>query len=330
MAMRLSSRVRRRLASGSVLAALALVTATAGAQTFPTRPLRFILPVAAGSTSDTLGRLIARELTDALGQQVVVDNQPGAGGNIGVPLAARAPADGHTLLLVSSAQAISPSIYPKLTYDLLRDFAPVAQLTAGLYMLIVHPSVPARSVKELITLARAKPGQLLFGSAGVGTGTHLTGELFKAAAKADVLHVPYRGMGPATGELLGGQLSLLFSGLPSGLPHMKSGKVRALGVTSDKRSAAAPDLPTLSEAGVPGFESTTWQGIAVPANTPSNVIRRLHTEAEKIANADEVRARLQAMGAEAAVRDPEQFSAYIRAETAKWGALIRRIGLRLE
>jgi tripartite-type tricarboxylate transporter receptor subunit TctC len=247
-----------------------------------------------------------------------------------VPVAARAPADGYTLLLISSAQAISPSIYPKLTYDLMRDFAPVTQFTGGLYMLNVHPSVPARSVKELIALARARPGQLTFGSAGTGTGTHLTGELLKASAKINLLHVPYKGMGPATNELLGGQLSMVFSGLPSGLPHMKAGRLRSLGVTSMARSPAVPELPTLAEAGLPGFESTTWQGLAVPAATLREVINRLHAESTKIVHSDEVGTRLVAMGTDPVGSSPEQFAAYIRSETAKWGKLIRNIGLRLE
>jgi tripartite-type tricarboxylate transporter receptor subunit TctC len=320
-----------RFASHIFIAGLLAIAATsAAAQTYPVKPIRFILPVAAGSTSDTLGRLIATRLSERLGQQIVIDNQPGAGGNLGVPVAARAPADGYTVLLISSAQAISPSIYPKLSYDLLRDFAPVTQLTGGLYMLNVHPSVPARSVKELIALARARPGQLSFGSAGTGTGTHLTGELFKALAKVDLLHVPYKGMGPATNELLGGQLSLIFNGLPSGMPHMKSGRMRALGVTSAKRSPAVPELPTLAEAGVPGFESTTWQGLAVPAATPRDVIHRLHAELVKVVQSDDLRSRLIAMGTDPVGSSPEQFAAYIRLETAKWGKLIRNIGLRLE
>ena len=318
------------LSAAYLAAVLTIACTTAVAQTYPAKPIRFILPVAASSTSDTLGRLIARQLAERLGQQIVVDNQPGAGGNIGVPLAARAPADGYTLLLISSAPAISPSIYPKLSYDLMRDFAPVTQLTAGLYMLVVHPSVPARSVKELIALARARPGQLTFGSAGTGTGTHLTGELFKASAKVDALHVPYRGMGPATTELLGGQLSLIFSGLPSGLPHMKAGRVRALGVTSAARSTAVPELPTLAEAGLPGFESTTWQGLAVPAATPRDIINRLHAESVKTLESADIRTRLVNMGTEPVGSSPEQFAAYVAAETAKWGKLVRAIGLRLE
>ena len=314
-----------------IAAVLTGAAATAGAQgAYPVKPIRFILPVAASSTSDTLSRMIATQLSERLGQQIIIDNQPGAGGNLGVPLAARAPADGYTMLLISSAQAISPSIYPKLTYDLLRDFAPVTQLTAGLYMLVVHPSVPVRSVKELIALARARPGQLTFGSAGTGTGTHLTGELLKASAKIDLLHVPYRGMGPATGELLGGQLSMVFSGLPSGIPHMKSGKVRALGVTSASRSKAAPELPTLAEAGLPGFESTTWQGLAVPAATPREIINRLHAESVKVVHSEDTRARLAAMGTDPVGSSPEQFAGYVKSETAKWGKLIRAIGLRLE
>lgn len=300
------------------------------AHPYPTRPIRFILPVAAGSTSDTLGRLIAKEMSEYLGQPLVIDNQPGAGGNLGVPIAARAAPDGHTLLLISSAQAISPSLYPKLGYDLQRDFAAVTQLTAGLYMLVVHPSVPARSVQELVALARRRPGQLLYGSAGIGTGTHLAGELFKAAAGVELLHVPYRGMGPATSELLGGQLAVIFSGLPSGLPHWKSGRVRALGVTSTSRSPAAPELPTLAESGLPGFEATTWQGLAVPAKTPAAIVHRLKVEADRALRATPVHEKLAALGADAVGSTPEQFATYIRSETVKWGRLVERIGLRLD
>jgi len=300
------------------------------AHSYPTRPIRFILPVAAGSTSDTLGRLIAKEMSEYLGQPLVIDNQPGAGGNLGVPIAARAAPDGHTLLLVSSAQAISPGLYPKLGYDLQRDFAAVTQLTAGQYMLVVHPSVPARSVQELVALARRRPGQLLYGSAGIGTGTHLAGELFKAAAGVELLHVPYRGMGPATSELLGGQLAVIFSGLPSGLPHWKSGRVRALGVTSTSRSPAAPELPTLAESGLTGFEATTWQGLAVPAKTPAPIVQRLKVEADRALRATPVHEKLAALGADAVGSTPEQFATYIRSETVKWGRLVERIGLRLD
>jgi tripartite-type tricarboxylate transporter receptor subunit TctC len=301
--------------------------AQSGAPAYPTKPLRFILPVAAGSTSDTIARLVARALSDGLGQQVVSENHPGAGGNIGVPIAARAPGDGYTLLLVSSAQAISPSIYSKLSYDLSRDFRPVTQITEGLYMLTIHPSVPAKSVSELITLARKRPGQLSYGSAGVGTGTHLTGELLNAAAAIDVLHVPYRGMGPAIGELAGGQISMAFLGLPSGLPQMQAGKVRALGVTSSKRSSVVPELPTLAEAGLPGFESTTWQGIVVPAATPMEIVGHLNSALVRALNVATVRSRFAALGVETVGNTHEQFARYIDLETHKWGKLVRAIGL---
>ena len=306
---------------------LLLLSAVAAAQGYPTKPIRLILPVAAGSTSDTIGRMVARNLSERLGQQMVVDNQPGAGGNIGVPIAARAAADGYTMLMISSAQAISPHIYAKLTYDIARDFAPVTLIADGLYMLTVHPSVPARSVKELIALARARRGELSFGSAGVGTGTHLTGELFKSAATIDLLHVPYRGMGPAITELVGGQISMAFLGLPSGLPQMQAGKVRALAVTSAARSNAARDLPTLSEAGLPGFEATTWQGFVVPAGTPRDVIARLNAESARAVQAAEVRERYAALGVEPVSNTPAQFAAYIQSEIVKWGKAVRGTGL---
>ncbi len=312
----------------AIIGAVLLLAATvATAQVYPAKPIRLILPVAAGSTSDTIGRMVARGLSERLGQQLVVDNQPGAGGNIGVPLAARAAADGYTVLMISSAQAISPHIYAKLTYDLARDFAPVTLIADGLYLLAMHPSVPVRSVKDLIALARARRGELSFGSAGVGTGTHLTGELFKTAAKIDLLHVPYRGMGPAITELVGGQISMAFLGLPSGLPQMQAGKVRALGVTSATRSSAARELPTLAEAGLPGFESTTWQGLVVPANTPRDIIARLHSETVRVLQAPELRERYAALGVEPVHNTPVQFAAYIQSEISKWGKVVRSTGL---
>jgi tripartite-type tricarboxylate transporter receptor subunit TctC len=314
------------VATGASHTALAQSPAAAPGA-WPVKPLRFILPVAAGSTSDTLARLVARALGDGLGQQVVAENHPGAGGNIGVPIAARAPGDGHTLLLVSSAQAISPAIYARLSYDLARDFRPVTQIAEGLYMLTIHPSVPAKSVGALIELARKRPGQLSFASAGVGTGTHLTGELLKAAASIDLLHVPYRGMGPAIGELAGGQISMAFLGLPSGLPQMQAGKVRALGVTSAKRSSVVPDLPTLAEAGLPGFESTTWQGVVVPAATPADIAARLHAAIVRALATEAVRTRFVTLGVETVGNTPEEFARHIELETKKWGTLVRTIGL---
>jgi tripartite-type tricarboxylate transporter receptor subunit TctC len=313
------------------LSATAQTTSTgsgqASGQVYPARPVRLILPVAAGSTSDTIGRLVARSMSERLGQQIVVDNQPGAGGNIGMPIAARAAADGYTMLMISSAQAISPHLYTKVSYDLVRDFAPVSQIADGLYMLTVHPSVPVRSVKELIAFAQRRRGELTFGSAGVGTGTHLTGELFKSAAKIELLHVPYRGMGPAISELVGGQISVAFLGLPSGLPQMQAGKVRALAVTSAVRSSAVRELPTLAEAGLAGFEATTWQGFVVPAGTPRDIITRLHAETVRALQALEVRERFAALGVEPVSSTPAQFATYIQSEITKWGKAVRSTGL---
>ncbi len=315
--------------AGHITAGVTLLLASAAcfAQTWPAKPLRMILPVGAGSASDTIARVVARGLSDRLGQQIVMDNQPGAGGNIGMPLAARAAPDGYTLLLVSSAQTISPHIYSKLSYDLLRDFAPVSRIADGLYMLAIHPSVPAHTLKELIALARARRGELIFGSAGVGTGTHLTGELFKAMTKIDLLHVPYRGAGPAITDLVGGQISMLFMGLPSGMPQRQSGKVRALAVTSAQRSNAVRDLPTLAESGLAGFESTTWQGFAVPAATPREIITRLNTEIARVLQTAEIRERFAALGVEPLDSTPAQFGAYLQSEIDKWGKVVRATGL---
>jgi tripartite-type tricarboxylate transporter receptor subunit TctC len=301
--------------------------APASSPGYPAKPLRFILPVAAGSTSDGIARLVCRALGQRLGQQILAENQPGAGGNVGVPMAARAAADGYTLLLISSAQAISPSVYAQLSYDLERDFQPVSQIADGLYMLAVHPSIPARSVRALVALAKARSGQLSYGSAGIGTGTHLTGELLKSAAGIDLLHVPYRGMGPAIAELAGGQISMAFLGLPSGLPQVQAKKLRALGVTSAQRSPAVPDLPTLAEAGLPGFESTTWQGIVVPAQTPRDIVGRLHADIVRALQSSEVREKFALLGVEAVGNTPEQFARRIRAEILKWSRLVRAIGL---
>ena len=317
--------LRNRALRGAVLALL--LATNAGAQNYPAKPIRLILPVGAGSTSDTIGRMVARGLAERLGQQMVVDNQPGAGGNIGVPMAARAAPDGYTLLMISSAQAISPHIYTKLSYDLARDFAPVSQLADGLYLLAIHPSVPAHSVKALIALARVRRGELSFGSAGVGTGTHLTGELFKAASKTDLLHVPYRGMGPAIAELVGGQISIAFLGLPSGLPQMQAGKVRALAVTSAARSKTVRELPTLAEAGLAGFEATTWQGIVVPVGTPREFIVRLQAEVVRVSQSTEIRERFTALGVEPVTSTPAQFANYIQSEILKWGGAVRATSL---
>lgn len=311
----------------AVASTLLLASAACIAQIWPVKPLRLILPVGAGSASDTISRVVTRGLSDRLGQQIIMDNQPGAGGNIGMPLAARAAPDGYTLLLVSSAQTISPHIYAKLSYDLMRDFAPVSRIADGLYMLAIHPSVPAHSLKELIALARARRGELIFGSAGVGTGTHLTGELFKAMAKVDLLHVPYRGMGPAITDLVGGQISLLFMGLPSGLPQMRAGKVRALAVTAAQRSSVVRELPTLAELGLTGFESTTWQGFAAPAATPRDIVTRLNAEIARVLQTADIRDRFAALGVEPLGSTPAQFAAYIQSEIEKWGKVVRATGL---
>lgn len=301
--------------------------AAAGAQAYPAKPVRLILPAGPGSTTDTIGRLYARHLSQGLGQQVIVDNQPGAGGNLAVPIAARAAPDGHTLLMVISAQAISPHLYSKLTYDLLRDFAAVSQIADGTYMLTVHPSLPVRTVKALVALARARPGELTYASGGVGTGIQLTSELFKIAAKIDMLHVPYRGMGAAIGELVGGQISMGFLGLPSGLPQTRTGKLRALAVTSAARSSAVRELPTMAESGLPGFEATTWQGLMAPAATPREIITRLHAETVRVVQTADVRERFAGLGVEPVSNTPAQFGAYLQAEIVKWGQVVRNAGL---
>jgi len=308
--------------------ALAASVSSHGADVaYPTKPIRLIQPVGAGSSSDRLGRLVASNLSQQLGQQIVVENIPGAGGNLGVPIAARATPDGHTLLLISAAQTISPSLYKNLPYDLMRDFAPITQLASGFYLLLVHPSVPATSMKSLIALAKGRAGELNFASAGKGTGIHLTGELFKAAARIDVVHVPFRGTGPALAATLGGEIEMIFLGLPSTSELVRSGRLRALAVTAQARSPLVPNLPTMAEAGLPGFEATTWQGYVAPAATPPAILRKLHAETVQALRQSSVRVQFERFGATPVGNTAEEFSAHVRAEMARYAAAIKQAGM---
>ena len=309
--------------------ALACTSAHAGAAVpvYPTRPIRFIVPNGAGGTTDLVARSVAPKLADSLGQQVVIDNRPGSGGIVGTEIVARAAPDGHTLLMGTIGNiAISPALYRKLAYDPLRDFAPVTQLASAAYMLLTHPSVAAKSVKELVTLAKARPGQLNFGSAGSGTGSHLAAELFKSVAGVDIVHVPYKGGGPAMTDLIAGSLQLMFNGIPSSMPHFRNNRLRALAVTTTTRSAAAPDLPTIAEAGFPGAEATSWTGILVPAGTPATVINTLNAAFVKALQFPDVTARLSADGAVPVGNSAADFDAYIKRELAKWARVVKASG----
>ena len=280
-----------------------------------------------GSGVDIVSRIVAQKLAVGLGQQVIVDNRAGAGANLGAEIAAKAPPDGYTLLMGTPAHAINVSMYSGLNYDIVRDFAPVSLISTGQYVVIVHPSVPVQSVKALIALARSKPGDLAYGSAGPGNSTHLAGELFNSMAGTRMLHVPYKGSGPALIELMSGQLQVMFANITAGLPHIRAGRVRALGVTGPKRTPQAPDLPTVAEAGLPGYSVTSYFGVLVPTGTPSAIIAKLNTELVRAVHAADVQASLANEGAEAVGSSPEEFAAFIRAEIPRWAVAVKTAGL---
>jgi len=313
------------LALGAASAAEAQSTGATPA--FPARPIRFIVPNAAGGSTDLVARTVAHKAGEGLGQQVVIDNRPGSGGIIGTELVAKAQADGHTLLMGTIGNlAISPHLYRKLAYDPIKDFAPVTQLASAAYMLVIHPSVPAKSVKELVALARSRPSQLNYASAGSGTGSHLSAELFRSAAGIALVHVPYKGGTPAITDVIAGQVQIMLNGIPSSMPHLKSGRIRALAVTTARRSPAAPELPTMAEAGYPGAESTSWTGVLAPAGTPAGVIARLNTEFVRALRTPEVSARLSADGAVPVGSSAAEFAAYLRSELVKWRKVVKASG----
>ncbi len=318
----------RRGGWGAAVAALAwCVVASAAEPQYPSRPIRFIVPNGAGGTTDLVARAVAPKLADRLGQQVVIDNRPGSAGIVGTEIVAKAAPDGHTLLMGTIGNiAISPALYRKLPYDPVRDFAPVTQLASAAYMLLVQPQLAAKSVKELAALAKAKPGALNFGSAGSGTGSHLAAELFKSVVGLDIVHVPYKGGGPALTDLIAGQLQLVFNGIPSSMPHHRSGRVRALAVTTAARSTVAPELPTLTEAGYAGAEATSWSGILVPAGTPAAVIATLNSALVQALQFADVTARLASDGAIPVGNSAEAFGAYIRSEQVKWARVVKASG----
>lgn len=299
----------------------------AGAQQYPARAIRVIVASSPGSGVDIVSRIVSQKLSAGLGQQVFVDNRAGAGANLGAEIAAKSLPDGYTLLMGTPAHAINASMYSGLNYDLVRDFAPVSLVTTGQYVVIVHPSVPARTVKELIALARSKPGDLAYGSAGPGNSTHLAGELFNSMAGTKMLHVPYKGSGPGLIDLISGQLQVYFANLTAGLPHMRSNRVRALAVTGPVRTPLLPALPTVAEAGLPGYAVTGYFGVLVPAGTPPAIIARLNAEIVKAVRAPDVQASLAAEGAEAVGGSPEEFGAFLKSEITRWAAAVKTAGL---
>jgi tripartite-type tricarboxylate transporter receptor subunit TctC len=313
-----------------ILIAGSLLWSVPGHAQYPSKSVRLIVPFPPGGGSDTLARIIGQKLAEVLGHQVVIDNRPGAGANIGAEIAAKAPPDGYTVLMGNVAHAINVTLYSKLGYDLVKDFAPVSLLASTPNILVVHPSVPVKSVKELIALARARPGQLDYASSGGGSSAHMAGELFISMAGVKMTHVPYKGGGPAVIALIGGQCSVGFATTPSVIAHVKANKLRGLAVTSAQRSPSTPDLPTISEAGVPGYEAGTWYGLLVPAGTPKEMIVRLHAESVKLLKLPDVKERLDAAGFEPIGTTPEQFAAYIRSEIEKWRKVVKASGARAD
>jgi tripartite-type tricarboxylate transporter receptor subunit TctC len=315
-----------RLAALALLGVCGVPAGLAIAPDYPARPIRFIV----GAAPDVLPRLVGQRLTDAWGQQVVVDQRSGAGGIIAADTAARAAPDGYTLLLTTGAYSVNAVYYTKLSHDLVRDFAPVSLLATIQFLLVVHPSVPVKSVQELIQLARAKPGKLNCASGGNGTTAHFGCEMLKSRARIDVVHVPYKGVAPAITEVLGGQVQTMFTPMQAGLPHVRAGKLKALGVGGAKRATAAPDLPTVAEAGVPGFAFDSWNGVHVPARTPRPIIAKLNAELAKAISPLEIQKRMLDLGLESAGGTPEEFAAFVKADIARWARVVKDAGLRTE
>ncbi|MDB5867605.1 MAG: tripartite tricarboxylate transporter substrate binding protein [Betaproteobacteria bacterium] len=316
--------------AGMVVLAM-LVSGAVFGQTYPTRPIRMVVPFSAGAgVTDIMARLVGQHLGAGIGQQVVIDNRPGAGGIPGTEVVARAAPDGYTLLMTNVALAVNPYLYPKLPYDAVKDFTPVTMVNSAPLLLVVHPTIAAKSVKELVAYAKSHPGQLNYGSGGVGSTPHLSGELFKSIAGIDAVHVPYKGGAPALTDLVGGQLSFMIENVPGTMPFVRAGKLRALAITSSKRSPLEPSLPTMAEAGVPGYEVIGWNGIVAAKGTPPAIVSRLHTEVARILRTPEVRQRLAALGAEPVGNTPDEFGAFIKAEMARWGKIIKEKGIRSE
>src|SRR5688572_18202513 len=314
-----------------ILAAfLFLFCANALGQAFPSKPVRVIVPFPPGGGTDIVARAVTPKMAELLGQPFVVENRAGAGGNIGTEAVAKSPADGHTLLVASASTAINTTLVPNLSWDFARDFAPVVLLVVNNHLLAAHPAVPANNVRELLTLAKAKPGQVTYASYGSGSSAHLTAELFKLMAGVDLLHVPYKGAAPAVNDLLGGQVNIIFADVAAMLSHLKSGKLKPLGIGSAKRFEGLPDVPTIAESGVPGFEAGGFLGLVAPAGTPPAVIRALNAAAQKSLALPEVRERLLALASPPVGGTPEEFASHMKREIDKWARVIRAANIKAE
>lgn len=330
------SHATRRFALGSIASAVVLGAGLLGgtsalAQAYPTKPVTIIVPFAAGGTTDILARIIGQALTAELGQSVVVDNRAGAGGNIGGQAAAKATPDGHTLFMGTvGTHAINASLYKKMPFDPVKDFAPLTRVANVPNLLVANPAQPYKSVKDLIAYAKANPGKVNFGSSGNGSSIHLSGELFKSLAKVDMQHVPYKGSAPAVTDLLGNQIGIMFDNMPSAIQHVRSGKLVPLAVTTAKRSPELPNVPTIAEAGVPGYEATSWFGMFAPAGTPAPVLAKLNAAIVKVLGQPDVKKKINEQGAEVYSETPEQFAAFIQAESVKWGKVVKESGASLD
>jgi tripartite-type tricarboxylate transporter receptor subunit TctC len=327
---------RNPVVSGRAIALIVAIAGLAGAtaasaQAFPSKTIRFIVGFAPGGSTDIVARLIAQEMAKNVGQQVVVDNRPGAGSAIAAEVTAKAPPDGHTLFACTTGVfAIMPFLYSKLGYNHEKDLVPVTQTGSLPYIIVLHPSLPAKNLKEFIALARARPGQINFASSGIGTASHLSAEYFKNEARLDLVHVPYKGTGNAMADLLAGQVVLMFDQPVSSLPHVQAGKLKVLGITSLKRFQTLPEIPTVAEQGLPGFEAISWAGVCAPGGTPRPIVDRLYNEIAKVLKVPEIRDRLLRDGIEPVGSTPEQFLQHTRSEAAKWGKVVRDARVKVE
>jgi tripartite-type tricarboxylate transporter receptor subunit TctC len=307
-----------------------LACGPAAAQAYPSKPLRWVVPFPPGGAMDVIARTLAERMAVPLGQSVVVENRPGAGGNIGSDLVAKAPADGHTLLIVSIGHAVNPALYPTLPFDAQRDFEPVSMLAVVPNMLVAHPSVPAQTTRQIVELARAQPGKLTYASAGNGTSIHLAGELFASMARVEMVHIPYKGSGPAVTDLIGGQVNLMFDSITSALPHVKAGRLKAFAVTGAKRSKTVPELPTIAEAALPGYELNPWFAVFVPAKTPRAAVERLHRELVAGLDHPETQKKLDVIGAEKVAGSPAELAATLKQETERWARIVKERGIKAD
>jgi tripartite-type tricarboxylate transporter receptor subunit TctC len=312
------------------IVAMVFACGFAAAQSYPAKPVRMLVPFPPGGGTDYTARLISQKLTEIWGQQVIVDNRPGASTTIASEIVAKAPADGYTLIMGSTNHTINPSLYPRIPYDTIKDFAPVTVAVTASYVLVVHPSLPAKTVKELIALARTRPGEINYASSGSSGPQHIAGELFKLMAKVDMTHVPYKGGGPAVVALLGGHVQAQFSTPVSALPHVRTGKLRALGVTSLKRSDAIPEVPTISEAALPGYEAVTWWGILAPARTQREIVNKIHADTVKALQMPDTLDKLAREGVNPAGTTPEQFATMIQVEMVKMGKIVKAANMKID